>query len=156
ALIVLRLLATQAVTVDQVEQAAAAAVTSTFARTNGCAPPVKPPREAAAPLASLASPAQTNGGEPPAPLLAPATTQATEAATLADSGLTTAEKVYAASGCRWPYGDPRHDDFCFCGAVTKKGPYCEGTASWPAWRDRRPRQTSRHPDGEIRTGRALW
>src|SRR5262249_30822642 len=64
---------TQGVRVAQVERPAVPAITSTSARTNGCAPPVKPPREAAAPLASLASPAQTNGGEPPAPLIEPAT-----------------------------------------------------------------------------------
>jgi GcrA cell cycle regulator len=28
--------------------------------------------------------------------------------------------------CRWPIGDPRHDDFHFCGAQAVAGrPYCE-------------------------------
>jgi GcrA cell cycle regulator len=28
--------------------------------------------------------------------------------------------------CRWPIGDPRHDDFGFCGASALQGrPYCE-------------------------------
>jgi GcrA cell cycle regulator len=28
--------------------------------------------------------------------------------------------------CRWPIGDPRHDDFHFCGAQTLAGsPYCD-------------------------------
>src|SRR5262245_20574721 len=40
--------------------------------------------------------------------------------------------------------------------LPKRDPTAKSTASWPAWRDRRPRQTSRHPDGEIRTGRAPW
>ena len=36
------------------------------------------------------------------------------AATLADSGLTTAEKVFALAGaCRWPHGDPQRSDFYF-------------------------------------------
>jgi len=26
--------------------------------------------------------------------------------------------------CRWPIGDPWHDDFRFCGAVKIRGPYC--------------------------------
>lgn len=28
--------------------------------------------------------------------------------------------------CRWPIGDPSHEDFCFCGAEPRDGkPYCE-------------------------------
>jgi GcrA cell cycle regulator len=28
--------------------------------------------------------------------------------------------------CRWPIGDPRKEDFCFCGATSVRGrPYCE-------------------------------
>jgi GcrA cell cycle regulator len=40
---------------------------------------------------------------------------------------TTAEKVCALTlgGCRWPYGDPRHPDFHFCGAPVVREPYCE-------------------------------
>ena len=51
---------------------------------------------------------------------------AAEAATFADSGLSTAEKVYelAANGCRWCEGDPQRPDFFFCDATTEKGPYC--------------------------------
>src|SRR5262245_40948027 len=95
--IVLRLLAAGAVTVAQVERAAVPVPT----RTNGGAKP-----------------------EPPVPLLvepapAPATLVRAEAATLADSGLTTAEKVIALApeACRWPYGDPGRSDFHFCGAA---------------------------------------
>ena len=97
--IVLRLLATGVVTVEQVE---AAALVST--RTNGGAK-----------------------GEPPALLrVGPAPERSALAPTLADPCLTTAEKVVALSSnsCRWPRGDPRHSDFSFCGAVTEKGPYC--------------------------------
>ena len=103
--IVLRLLAAGTVTVAQVEQAA------------------------------LPVPARTNGGakpDPPVPLLVePAPTPATlvraEAATFADSDLTTAEKVIALAptACRWPYGDPRHPDFHFCGSPVARKPYCE-------------------------------
>jgi len=103
--IVLRLLAAGAVTVAQVEQAAVFVP----ARTNGSAKP-----------------------EPPAPLLvepapAPATLVRAEAATFADSGLTTAEKVIALApgACRWPCGDPGHPDFHFCGDPVAKRPYCE-------------------------------
>ena len=97
--ILVHLLAAGAITTSQVEQAAAAS-----------------------------TPAQTNGGtapEPPAPrlvepaLVPPALARAEAAA------LTTAEKVYAASGCRWPCGDPRDRDFRFCGRPTTAPPYCE-------------------------------
>jgi len=99
--IVLRLLAAGAVTVAQVEQAA------------------------------VLVPARTNGSaksEPPAPLLVePATLVCAEAATFADSDLTTAEKVIALApeACRWPCGDPGHPDFHFCGDPVAKRPYCE-------------------------------
>lgn len=26
--------------------------------------------------------------------------------------------------CRWPIGDPKHEDFCFCGKATDKHVYC--------------------------------
>jgi hypothetical protein len=79
-------------------------------------------------------PARANGGakgEPPAPLHAePASDQSTlaraEAAALADSSSTTAEKVLALveGTCRWPSGDPRDRDFRFCGAPVVAAPYC--------------------------------
>ncbi len=32
--------------------------------------------------------------------------------------------------CRWPIGDPSHEDFCFCGKPPKDGmPYCPGHAA---------------------------
>jgi GcrA cell cycle regulator len=41
--------------------------------------------------------------------------------------LTTAEKVVtlAPKACRWPYGDPEHPDFRFCGSPVVAPPYCE-------------------------------
>jgi hypothetical protein len=27
--------------------------------------------------------------------------------------------------CRWPIGDPKKEDFCFCGATVQRRPYCE-------------------------------
>jgi GcrA cell cycle regulator len=93
-------------------------------------------------LAAAAISARTNGGtesellvsleESPAPLEeAPAPAQAvlarTEAATLADPSLTTAEKLCALvpRACRWPCGDPRDRNFHFCSASTTRPPYCE-------------------------------
>ena len=103
--IVLRLLATGVITIDQVEQAAIPIPV----RTNGHASP-----------------------EPPIfPLVEPVPAQAAwacvEATTVANSNPTTAEKVFAlaAGACRWPYGDPRRPDFRFCGNPAAAGPYCE-------------------------------
>jgi hypothetical protein len=44
-----------------------------------------------------------------------------------EPNLTTAEKVcvLAPGACRWPYGDPRHSDFRFCGNLAVEQPYCE-------------------------------
>src|SRR5262249_20768325 len=119
--IVFRLLAAGAVTVDQIEQAAAPVP----ARTNGSVPPVKPPREAATPLASLTSPTRTNGRphapEPPAhPREAPEPSPPAraEAAALAILAL-------GPASCRWPLGDPQRPDFCFCGHPVVAQPYCE-------------------------------
>src|SRR6516225_4278822 len=97
--IVLRLLATGVVTVEQVE---AAALVST--RTNGGAK-----------------------GEPPALLrVGPAPERFAVAPTLADPSLTTAEKIIALApnACRWPYNDPRHPNFYFCSRPTAAPPYC--------------------------------
>jgi len=97
--IVLRLLATGVVTVEQVE---AAALVST--QTNDGAKP-----------------------EPPAPLrVEPAPEQSALAPTLADPSLTTAEKIVALApnACRWPYNDPRHPNFHFCSRPTAAPPYC--------------------------------
>lgn len=30
-----------------------------------------------------------------------------------------------ANQCRWPIGDPKKSEFCFCGATAQKQPYCE-------------------------------
>src|SRR5262249_4979631 len=104
--IVLRLLAMGAVTIDQIEQAAVPAL----ARTNGSAQP-EPPREAAVPLASLASSPRTNGAEPEP--LAP----------LEEVPAALAVCALAPKTCCWPLGDPQRPGFHFCGAVTEKGPY---------------------------------
>jgi hypothetical protein len=35
-----------------------------------------------------------------------------------------------AGECRWPFGDPRHDDFHFCAAAQVPGrPYCAAHAA---------------------------
>jgi hypothetical protein len=49
------------------------------------------------------------------------------AATLADPGVTTAEKVYRLmpGTCRWCEGDPQRPDFRFCGRPVVVQPYCE-------------------------------
>ena len=114
--IVLRLLATGVVTVEQVE---AAALVST--RTNGGAK-----------------------GEPPALLrVGPAPERSALAPTLADPSLTTAEKIVALApnACRWPYNDPRHPNFYFCSLPTPALPYCNEhrTAAYLA---PRPQQAS--------------
>jgi hypothetical protein len=79
-------------------------------------------------------PARANGGakgEPPAPLRAePASDQSTlaraEAAALADSSSTTAEKVLALveGACRWPLGVPGQPGFRFCCSAVVTAPYC--------------------------------
>jgi hypothetical protein len=50
-----------------------------------------------------------------------------ETATLADPGLTTAQKVLrlVERACRWPINDPGHPNFRFCGRATVREPYCE-------------------------------
>src|SRR5262245_21672240 len=110
ALIVLRLLATQAVTIEEVERA--------VARTDNNGNPGPP-----------AAPEQSGPARAPA-------------AALADSGLTTAEKVIALApgACRWPCGDPRDRDFCFCSTPLPRGLIASGTAPWPTWRDRRQKR----------------
>jgi hypothetical protein len=104
--IVCRLLAIKMVTVAQVERAAVPVLAPTK---NASAKP-----EPRAPLRVEPAPEQS--------ALACART-----ATLADPGPTTAEKVCALTltGCRWPFGDPRHPDFRFCGNSVVAPPYCE-------------------------------
>jgi hypothetical protein len=84
--------------------------------------------------ASIPVPTRTNGAKPePSTFLVESAPEQSalarvEATTLADPGLTTAEKVYAlaSEACRWPLGDPRDCDFRFCGrATTVREPYCE-------------------------------
>jgi len=96
--LVINLLVTRAISIDQIEQAAV----SISARTNGS---VKRSTPASLRVESAA--------------LAPAK--------LADPGLTTAAKVCALTpeACRWPCGDPGRPDFHFCGSPVAKGSYCE-------------------------------
>ncbi len=47
--------------------------------------------------------------------------------------------------CKWPIGDPGHDDFCFCGHGPRDGsPYCEYHArlAYQPLQDRRHRRVS--------------
>jgi len=122
--IVLRLLATGAVTVAQVEQAAA----PLSIRTNGSVKPeplipVRPaPKQAAA-----SAPVRTNGDikpEPLIPIFDDAPSESLVPVGPADLGL--AEKVYALApgACRWPCGDPRYPDFHFCNNPVTRGSYC--------------------------------
>ena len=100
--VVFRLLVAKVVTVAQVEEAA---VSIPAVRTNGSAK-----------------------GKPPAePVSDQSASACVEAAALADGCLTTAEKVCALApgACRWPLGDPRDRDFCFCGDPVVAAPYCE-------------------------------
>jgi GcrA cell cycle regulator len=149
--IVLRLLATGAVTVEQVEQAAG----PLSARKNGFPEPSAPLAEqveqAAVSVPMVEAPAPANGGAepglPPAaldlePLSEPSTDlaeltpepsaplplEAEPTIPLADPVPTsTAEKVAELTSriCHWPIGDPQHSDFRFCGEATTIPPYCE-------------------------------
>src|SRR5262249_11436558 len=116
--IVCNLLAMGKLTVADVELAAGLVA----ARTNGGAPPVKPPREAAVPLPSLASPAQTKGAEPEP--LAPREEAPEQSAPARAKTAALAVCALAANGCRWPLGDPQHD-FSFCSSpALPQQPYC--------------------------------
>jgi GcrA cell cycle regulator len=45
--------------------------------------------------------------------------------------------------CKWPIGDPGHEDFCFCGHKPREGsPYCEyhARAAYQPLQDRRQRR----------------
>ena len=86
-------------------------------------------------LAAASISARINGHAKPEPLaslkMAPALEQVVPAhvktATLADPGVTTAEKIYALApkACRWPTGDPQHSNFRFCGDLAAEPPYCK-------------------------------
>ena len=99
--ILVHLLAAGVITINQVEQAAAVPAP---ARTNGDAKP----------KSSTPRPVE------------PAPEQSALAPTLTDPSLTTAEKIVALApnACRWPYNDPRHPNFYYCGRPTAVPPYC--------------------------------
>src|SRR6516164_4656157 len=112
-----RLLTSGVITITQIEQAAVPT------RTNGGAKEEPPDR---APISSSRrSGRSTPLRAAPAPEEQSASARA-KPATLADPGLTTAEKVLALGerSCRWPSGDPGRPDFFFCSAPTIGSPYC--------------------------------
>jgi transcriptional regulator with XRE-family HTH domain len=63
---------------------------------------------------AVALSARTNGGGSPAPLRGDA-----------NPTPTIGEKILALEGCRWPFGDPRHANFRFCGSPVVGKSYCE-------------------------------
>ena len=103
--ILIDLLLTEVVSINEVEQAAA--------RTNGSARP-EPPVVVA--------------GRDPTVAPAPEQSVVARAAAAARAGPeSTAEKVraLAANCCHWPVGDPAHPSFHFCGDPVVRKPYCE-------------------------------
>jgi len=112
--ILLQLLAAQKITVRDVEEAAAPS------RTNGSAAPDPQP--------AIADPEPEPRVSAPTVDSEPAPPKSAVCAPLpADSGPTTAEKVYALApkACRWPCGDPGHSDFYFCGDPVAEKSYCK-------------------------------
>jgi hypothetical protein len=113
--IVLRLLATGAVTIDQIEQAAAVAIP---AQTNGGAELEPPALRLSAPAPEMSVVADAEIATFADPAFADLTS--------ADPGPTIAEKICALApeACRWPCGDPGHPDFYFCSGLVAQRPYC--------------------------------
>jgi len=113
--LVINLLVTGAISIDQVEQAA------------------------------ISIPARTNGSAksgPPAPLLVeptPAPALADLDCTTAEKVL-----ALAANACRWPCGDPGHPAFHFCSSPVTERPYCEHHRALPTWHPRRDRRDVPH------------
>jgi hypothetical protein len=113
--ILLQLLATQKITVRDVEEAAAPA------RANGNTAPDPEP--------AIADPEPEPEPEPRVPTVDSESVppkSAVRAALPAVLSLTTAEKICALTptACRWPCGDPQHPDFHFCSCPVTAGPYC--------------------------------
>ena len=55
--------------------------------------------------------------------------------------------------CKWPIGDPQHDDFCFCGHGPRDGsPYCEYHARI-AYQPAQERRLRREESGKPATSR---
>jgi len=82
--------------------------------------------------AAALTPVKTNGDagpEPPASLRVVEPAPAPEP-TVTDRAQTLAEKILALRDtcCRWPIGDPRRSEFCFCGRPAAAQPYCEDHA----------------------------
>ena len=56
------------------------------------------------------------------------------------------------ASCRWPIGDPQHEDFHFCGRDRMTGlPYCEFHAR-RAFQPAQPRRRDQRPLPQIKTG----
>ena len=113
--IVLRLLTQGAVSLTQVELAAASISTWTNGSAEG--EPLVSLEEQPAPLAEAS---QERSLRPHVKTPAPAPVPANP------GPITLAEKVcrLTAEVCHWPLGDPRHATFCFCSAPVVTPPYC--------------------------------
>ena len=112
--ILLQLLAAQKITVRDVEEAAAPT------QTNGSAAPDPQPAIADSELEPRVSVPTVDS--------APARLKSAVCAPLPTvPSLSAAEKVCALTptACRWPYGDPRHPDFHFCGDPIAEKSYCK-------------------------------
>ena len=125
--IVLRLLAVGAVTVSQVERAAVPVPV----RTNGNAKPDAPPRRAGAGAfrrGGLSSHRRPHSVDPtsvdPTSLPTPPSPTPPSSTSRPDHLLCQKVVALAPGACRWPYGDPRHPDFHFCGDLVAQRPYC--------------------------------
>jgi len=126
--IVLRLLATEAVTLDQVEQAALPAPAQAngdaefeeVQQREGAVDQAGQSRLGLAPTfreTDVAVDRKDRDRAVPEPAPAPRPPALTTAAAQV--------LALAPSACRWPCGDPGHPDFYFCGAPVAKRPYCE-------------------------------
>lgn len=60
------------------------------------------------------------------PLRLPRVPTASVVATPEGPGLAGSLVQLAAHACKWPLGDPKAEDFSFCGRRTEFGPYCAG------------------------------
>jgi hypothetical protein len=154
--IVLRLLAAGAVTLAQVEQAAAPIPV----RTNGSAepePPAPPRVESAPEQSAFACAAPTDSAVRTVRKKIRADHAGDHAPDDAPAriGLTIADKVCALTkeACRWPCGDPDHSDFHFCSSSVAHGPYCDHhrTMAYRAPPQRAQGVTSSgRPSGQLR------
>jgi len=86
-------------------------------------------------------PAKVRSARPAAPVrrrLEPRPVSPTPAPSMEGPGLITSMTALGAHTCKWPIGDPKADDFSFCGRLAH-GPYCpshraQGVRAGAAWR----------------------